>query len=314
MRSGGRAVVRAWRILLLPVLVVCILAGVVAPPARGAGLQTRCAAADAASVTTNYVEGFYPLWFTYRQTQLAPHNQLIGPNRISPLYQTVVAINDDTLYASSPIDLTSTPTRPYEPVIVTVPQTDSNLSYSVLALDPYGNVLDLQPEIPSKPAGTDLPTTVYALVRQLEPAEDLPTGAVQIVMPADFTFLIFRIDRYTGTTDMTAQADAFRRSLLLQTSTGYNLVPTGGATRILPEIAFAIPFKTIADTLIRIAPIRFLQQLQEAVHSTNTPPLTPQEQALSDDFDALFGQGGAGLGPAEKIVFGQATRSELPPV
>jgi len=108
---------------------------------------------------------------------------------------------------------------------------------------------------------------------------------------------------------MTAQADAFRRSLLLQTSTGYNLDPTGGATRILPEIAFAIPFKTIADTLIRIAPIRFLQQLQEAVHSTNTPPLTPQEQALSDDFDALFGHGGAGLGPAEKIVFGQATRS-----
>jgi hypothetical protein len=46
-----------------------------------------------------------------------------------------VAINDDTLYATSPIDLTG------GPVIVTVPGTRrGSFAYSVLLLDPYGNI------------------------------------------------------------------------------------------------------------------------------------------------------------------------------
>ena len=60
---------------------------------------------DIVSTTESYVETFYPLWFTHFQFQVAPHNKLIGPKTISPLYQGVVAINDDTLYASSPIDV-----------------------------------------------------------------------------------------------------------------------------------------------------------------------------------------------------------------
>jgi hypothetical protein len=52
---------------------------------------------DIISTTRNYVETFYPLWFTHLQFNVVPHNTFIGPNRISPLYQGVVAINDDTL-------------------------------------------------------------------------------------------------------------------------------------------------------------------------------------------------------------------------
>jgi hypothetical protein len=55
------------------------------------------------NTTVAYVVQFYPLWFTYYQSQLAflRRNQLLGPDRISPIYHYVVAINVDTLYASS---------------------------------------------------------------------------------------------------------------------------------------------------------------------------------------------------------------------
>ena len=68
--------------------------------------------------TVAYVVQFYPLWFTYYQSQLASNNRnhLVGPDRISPIYHYVVAINVDTVYASSYLDLTS------EPVIVTIPR------------------------------------------------------------------------------------------------------------------------------------------------------------------------------------------------
>src|ERR1700744_1692521 len=48
------------------------------------------------STTTQYVEEFYPLWFTYYQSQYTNVNQLAGPDTITPAYQIVVAINDDT--------------------------------------------------------------------------------------------------------------------------------------------------------------------------------------------------------------------------
>jgi len=69
------------------------------------------------NTTVAYVAQFYPLWFTYYQSQLAffNRNNLVGPNRVSPIYHYVVAINVDTLYASSYLDLTA------QPVIVTIP-------------------------------------------------------------------------------------------------------------------------------------------------------------------------------------------------
>src|SRR5271169_1834689 len=61
------------------------------------------------NTTVAYVAQFYPLWFTYYQSQLASHsrNRLVGPDRISPIYHYVVAINVDTLYVSSYLDLTA---------------------------------------------------------------------------------------------------------------------------------------------------------------------------------------------------------------
>jgi hypothetical protein len=61
---------------------------------------------------------------------------------------------------------------------------------------------------------------------------------------------------------------------------------------VIPEVAFAIPYKRIADSLASKAPITFLKELQTAVASSNTPAMTPAVQALSDRFDALFGDGG----------------------
>ena len=71
------------------------------------------------NTTVAYVVQFYPLWFTYYQSQLASHgrNRLVGPDRISPIYHYVVAINVDTLYVSSYLDLTA------GPVILTIPAT-----------------------------------------------------------------------------------------------------------------------------------------------------------------------------------------------
>ena len=61
------------------------------------------------NTTLAYVVQFYPLWFTYYQSLLPSPNRLAGPNRISPIYHYVVAINVDTLYASSYLDLTAQP-------------------------------------------------------------------------------------------------------------------------------------------------------------------------------------------------------------
>ena len=96
----------------------------------------------------------YPIWFTWRQAQNT--NRFIGPERVSPLYHGVVAINDDTKYCSSYLNLD--PTSPQgEPVmILTVPSTippgtcadGTSVTYSILTLDPYCDVLTLMPSIP----------------------------------------------------------------------------------------------------------------------------------------------------------------------
>jgi hypothetical protein len=228
------------------------------------------------ATTVAYLVQFYPLWFTYYQSQLSSHNRLAGPDRISPIYHFVVAINDDTLYASSFLDLTA------EPVILTIPTTAA--TYSILGLDPYGDIFQtgLQPQTPG----------VYALTGpgfSGTVPEDVTTP---IAIPLNFSTLIFRADKFSSTGENQIDAAAaFRASLKLQTLSEYANDPTGGATKILPEIAFAVPFKTTADELIAQAPITFLRQLQRAVAAPNTPPLSPFEQELSNRFDTLFGNG-----------------------
>ncbi len=232
------------------------------------------------TTTVAYVEEFYPLWFTYHQSLIAgSRNRLIGPSHISPLYHSVVAINDDTLYASTLLRLA------HQATVLTIPETIA--TYSVLTLDGYGNVFDSG--IPGRKAGT------YVLTGP-DFVGTLPSDAIHIAIPLNFSILIFRVDKFSSTNeDMTAEAETFRRSLKTQKLSDHLKDPSGGdATLILPEIAFALPFKTAADELISLAPIYFLKQLQSAVASSNTPPMSPTERMLSDRFDRLFGDGNVG--------------------
>jgi hypothetical protein len=234
---------------------------------------------SAFATTVAYVVQFYPLWFTSYQSRFGTPNCLVGPDRISPLYQSVVAINDDTLYASTFLGLTA------QPVILTIPATTA--TYSVLTLDPYGDIFEsgIQPQTP----GT------YSLTGP-EFTGTLPAGVIRIAMPLNFTTMIFRADKFSSSgEDQMAAAEQFRSSLRTATLSEYLNDPSAGTTEILPEFpAFAVPFKTTADELIAKDAITFLQQLQTAVASSNTPPLSPAEQALLNRFDRVFGNGDFG--------------------
>jgi hypothetical protein len=223
--------------------------------------------------TVAYVAQFYPLWFTYYQRLLGTSNtnHLIGPDRVSPIYHFAVAVNVDTLYASSFLDLSA------EPVVVTIPTTPSfpSMSYSILMLDPYGDLLPASANIPKTPGS-------YALIGPGGFTGTLPSGVTRITLPLNYSFLAFRADKFVP------QADAFRRALKSQSLGDYLENQNGGAAKILPEILFAVPFKTTADDLIARDPIAFLRQLQKAVAARYTPPFSAYEEALSDRFDGLF--------------------------
>jgi Protein of unknown function (DUF1254) len=127
LASLSRRYALCGRSAALAIIVACAPAGL---------SRERAKSQSAAYVTTAaYVAQFYPLWFTYYQYQVASHNRMVGPTKISPVYQIVVAINDDTLYASTFLNLTN------QPIILTIPATTTN--YSILTLDPYGTVFDV---------------------------------------------------------------------------------------------------------------------------------------------------------------------------
>jgi hypothetical protein len=121
----------------------------VADPDAIAGNSEIVSQLSAFDTTVAYVVQFYPLWFTYYQSQLGnrARNSLVGPDRVSPVYHYVVAINVDTLYVSSYLDLTA------QPVILTIPSTPPfpSTSYSILMLDPYGDLLPASANIPKTP-------------------------------------------------------------------------------------------------------------------------------------------------------------------
>ncbi len=239
-------------------------------------------AQDAFTTTRDYVSQFYPLWFTYYQTSFGSPNRLAGPNKISPIYHYVVAINNDTIYASSFLDLSM------EPVILTIPSTPVN--YSVLTLDRYCDIF--HSALPANTSGT------YALYGPGFDPNSLPTTVTPVQLPFNYMTLIFRADKFKLVNgveqDMSTEADTFRRGMSTMPLCAYlgqscpAGVPAGGPTRIVPEIEFALPFKTIADNLIALDPIAFLRQLQKAVDSAATPPMSSEVKSLSDHFDALF--------------------------
>jgi hypothetical protein len=189
----------------------------------GSGRADAAAAASVAPrksafrTTADYLVEFYPLWFTYYQALFSQPNTLVGPDRVTPLYQVVVAINVDTVYASSFLDLS------VQPAVLTIPST--GLSYSVLSLDPYGTVLDT-------------PITGSGRFALVGPGYSgwLPPGVTRTPVKYAYTSLIFRIDKYSASNvDQISQALAFRRSLRLQPLSGYLQNPLGGRTQITPE-------------------------------------------------------------------------------
>ena len=239
-------------------------------------VQVTPPSSSAYQTAVNYVTNFYPLWFTYHQSLKATPDQLVGPKTVSPLYQVVVAVNVDTLYASGYLDLSA------EPAILTVPSATS-LNFSVLLLDPYGQV---------QSSGLSFhPGTTYALIGPAGFQGSLPPNAVPVYLPTDHSTIIIRTDKYFGSTDETPAAGAFRASLKLQSLSNFNADPTGGSTMINPESNFAFPFKLLADTEIEIDPMLFLKQLIEAVESPRTPQLTQEQSALVADLDALSSAG-----------------------
>jgi hypothetical protein len=227
------------------------------------------------NTTVAYVAQFYPLWFSYYQSVVGG-NRLTGSDRISPLFHYIVAVNVDTVYAGIFLELTA------QPVILTIPAT--TVKYSVLMLDRYGDIFDAFSEagIPPQTPGT------YALIGPGGFTGTLPAGVTPLAIPFDFPIMFFRADKFSGTEDQTELAEAFRNSLMAQTLSDYLKDPSGGATRILPEIIFAASFKVAADSLIAHDPIAFLRQLQRAVESDRTPPPSPYEQALRNRFNSLF--------------------------
>lgn len=278
----------------IPLPAVLALAGALAlsaPVPAAARGPVAGPASGAFATTFQYVTRFYPRWFTYRQDLHLPANRFFAPNRISPIYHEVVAINDDTLYASSFMNLAN------EPVVLTVPKT--RVTYSLLTVDAYGEIF--RTAVAGGEPGTYLLTAPGW-------SGTVPSGMTQISVPDVFSQWIFRADKFSGGKDMTAQAKLFRRSLRVLPLAEYQAEPSGGATRVLPEALFGTPYKGIADLETTETPILFLEQLQEGIHASTTPPLSASDQRLSARFDALFGEGGS-KATATSAQFERAVRA-----
>lgn len=240
------------------------------PSLEGSNAKSFAAGSSAYETTVQYVVDFYPLWFTYSQTVHSPSNKLVGPVRMGPVYHDVVAPNDDTLYASVFMNVAQ------QPLIVTIPSTQA--TYSVLSTDAYGDVFD---------TGITTPGT-YAFTGP-QWSGNLPSSVKQITLPNNFSQFIVRADKYSaGGVDQTSQAEQFRKGLHAAPLSAYQSNPSSGATHIVPVAFYGIPYKTIADDTVTKNPMKFLKELQAAVASPNTPPLTSSQKALSDAFNAYF--------------------------
>lgn len=247
--------------------------------ASAAWAAPRANDSGASRLAQNYIERFYPRWFSHAQARTAHManpggNVLFGPDRVSPLYGAVVAINVDTLYASAIVEPGS------EPVIFTIPPT--SVSYSLLTATNFGDVFDSG--IPSGRPGT------YALTAPDWHGE-LPGGVTRVDVPYRQSMWIIRGDKYSDGRNTVARAEQFRRNLRMATLSDYVANPDAGQTHVVPEATFGIRYKVVADNMVARAPIAFLRQLQTAVNDPETAPLTRQDKAVAEEFDKIFGKG-----------------------
>ena len=279
---------------------ICLLAGaglVAALAPAGAAASARQTARTAQpffSVAENYTIRYYPRFMTYFQQNLGGFNRLAGPNRVGPLYGYVVSINVDTLYASFFLDLSQ------GPQIFTIPKTD--VTYSLLTLDVFGDAF--QTKIKSQTPGT------YGLVPDGWKGK-LPPGVKKITVPYRVTTWIIRADKYSATgQNQTDQASAFRTSLRLASLPAYEQDPCAGATQIVPQAAFALRMKAVADDAVRFHTTRFFRVVQAALRPpTDTAPLSASDRQLSRQFNGLFAAANAASrhgnpGPLAQMING----------
>ena len=285
-RAGHRRPRGAW---LSVIAVAGMVAGVLAlgapvasvAAARTGGSQSAVSAAQATAyqTTEQYVIRFWPRWISFAQqtliTTIHGPDTFIGPSTVNPLYHSVVAINNDTLYCSAFVD-----TR-LGPAVLTIPATTD--VYSLLPLDVFGQTFktSIKPQTP----GT------YALVPPGWRGR-LPRGVKKVTDPYPVTLWIIRADKYSSTgVNTTAEATAFRAALHMTTLAQYEADPASGAAKIVPLVpSFAFSFKVAEDTAVTRTPNAFLRQTQRAVADPSTEPLYPSDlqliQAFNQDFAA----------------------------
>jgi hypothetical protein len=244
---------------------------------------------DGYRLAYEYTVRYYPRYFTWMQFQINSENslregagenianRLTGPLGMGPEYKVVVAINDDTIYAEAFLDVSS------GPVILTIPPYPNK--YSVLQLDVYGNIFSTAlSSAPPSDGG------VYAFVAG-DYSGPLPENAARIDMPYPLTTIAIRTDKYSSTgQDLIAAANEFRSSLRLQTLDKYDPSGDAGRTLVLPLFFFAPSVKLMADEGLAKAPEAFLATVQQAMASPTTQPVTDDDRALMQRFDAAFAQ------------------------
>ena len=279
--------------------VICLLAsaGLVAVLAPASAAASARQAAPTAktyfSVAENYTIRYYPRFMTYVQQSLGGVNRIAGPSSVGPLYGFVVSINVDTLYASFFLDLSPGPR------IFTIPRTD--VTYSLLTLDAFGDVFStsIKAQTPGK----------YALVLDGWTGT-LPPGVTKVTVPYPVTTWIIRADKYSATgQNQTDQATAFRTSLKLASLPTWEQDHSAGATTILPQAAFALRMKAVADDAVRFHTTHFFRVVQAALRPGVTAPLSASDQQLSRQFNGLFAAASAAAqhgnpGPLAQMISG----------
>jgi hypothetical protein len=273
--------------VLLTVTQLATQANAISTNANSPAIDSKTVLSSPKLTAYNYVTVFSPRLLTGLQefdvngTPIGlQSNKLIGPKKVGPLFQAIVAVNNDTRYATAFINV-----KP-EPVIVTIPNTET--VFSILHLDQYGTSLKGIPKVDGK-----FQPGVYALTTSSWNGV-LPAGMTRVNMPDSETLCILRADKYSSTgVDRDAAAVKFRTDLHMTTLSSYRLKKDAGAFEAVSFIKFVPPVKVFNDLLMNGGPLRtrvYLKLLQTMVNSSSTQPKSAAEKALAKQFDTYFGQ------------------------
>jgi len=266
--------------------------------------QTAAAAADATYTTTlNYLTRFYPRYLTAWLGETAPQNTFLAPTSgldglLTSDARTINAFNVDTVYASV---LNMNVSK--GPEILTVPQSTSTAS--LLSLDVWGTVFDTGIKVDHQAGKYALALAGWRGV--------LPAGVTRVTVPvSQFEFTI-RADRYsrsgTGYANTVAAGKAFISGLRLASLAQYKANPDSGRPLPTPQRLITASSKVQADDSLAKTPVRFLSDLQVAMHSASTTPLTVGDRALSAAFDVVFGAAQRGVSNGNYGAMSQVTQA-----